>query len=622
MPDVINHARSRALLFATTVSVDPVIPAMPTAAGSLTGMREVLTDAALCGWPGPSVTSVPDASDAGELLRTLRALAGEAEETLLVYFAGPGILVSHDELCLGLAGPRPYDVEDSGLQYAQVRRAVLKSRARLKIVILDCSYSGRVISGLPAIRVAEMTSINATYVLTASDREADPGDTNASAFTAELIATIRAGIPGGPPALTLDDLYPPLTDRLRRAQRPAPNRESTNLAGQIPFTRNAGYRPPSDAPSGPEASSGPAVPPHRPAPSRRQVIVMAGGVAAIGAGGAIAAARLPSHADPASAPKSAASPPGYVVKASLVGSGDRVTCVAFTLDGRYLIGGSGDTGTRPAASLQLWGLAQPTRKAVPLERGSTVHGVALHPDRTHCAAAGDDGAVRLWDLTTRGSRLIYMHEHNAWDVAFSPDGAALASSSSDWESVGKGQTVVLSDVSSGSTQAVLPHPKSVSSLAFAPVDATPTGGQVLVTGCNDALVRVWDTASGQLSPPPPKELHGHKAAVTQVAFRPHGKGVFATGGWDRTLRLWNLQSATPVATLGQGLFQGTVTGLAFSPDGQTLAATCTDYLYLWDMRTLRPKPPMNSADAAAVAYNEAGELLASTSHDSVLLWSA
>jgi hypothetical protein len=618
MPDMINHARSRALLVATTVSVDPMISAMPTAAGSLAGIREVLTDAALCGWPDTSVTSASDASDARELMGTLRGLAGEAEEILLLYFAGPGILVSHDELCLGLAGTHLSDVEDSSLPYARVRRAVLKSRARLKIVILDCSYSGRVISGLPAARVSEMTSINATYVLTASDREADPGNAGASAFTAELIETIRAGVPGGPPTLTLDDLYPPLADRLRQARRPTPNRESTDLAGQLPFTGNAAH----DRRPAPVAS------PVRPAPNRRQFIVLASGVVAIGgAGGAITAVGLPSHAPQtasrksAASQKSATSPPGQASKATLVGSGDHVTRIAFTNDGRYLIGGSGETNIRPAVSLQLWNLAQPARTAVPLEHSSTVQGIALHPDGTHFATAGDDGAVRLWDLTTRNARLICRHEHNAWDVAFSPGGATLASSSSDRESAGKGQTVILSEVSSGVTRAVLPHPKSVSGLAFAPADVVPKGGQVLVTGCNDTLVRVWDTAPAHPSPAPARELRGHKEAVTQVVFRPHGNGMFATGGWDGTLRLWNLRSTTPVATLGQGLFQGTVTGLAFSPDGQTLAAVATDYLYLWDMRTLRSKPPLNSANGVAVAYNTAGTLLASTSYGTVLLWS-
>ena len=328
---------------------------------------------------------------------------------------------------------------------------------------------------------------------------------------------------------------------------------------------------------------------------------MASGVVAAigGTGGAIAAVELPSHA-PGTSLSSRASgtpsrkprtPPGHATEVALAGSGDRITRIAFTFAGHYLIGGSGDTGIRPAVSLQLWDLTQPDRKAVPLERGSTVHGIALHRDRTHFATAGDDGAVRLWDLTTRRSRLICMHEHNAWDVAFSPDGTTLASSSSDRESVGKGQTVILSDVSSGITRAVLPHPASVSGLAFAPADAISKGSQILVTGCNDHLVRVWDTSSARLSVPArPRELHGHEKAITQVVFRPHGKGMFATGGWDGTLRLWNLESAKPVATLGQGLFRGTVTGVAFSPDGQTLAAVCTNYLYIWDMRGLRPNP--------------------------------
>ncbi len=220
---------------------------------------------------------------------------------------------------------------------------------------------------------------------------------------------------------------------------------------------------------------------------------MAGGVAAIaGTGGAIAASGSPSHAKPRARPTAPAapsagpaatvsppaSPPGDGVKAQLSGSGDPVTRLAFTLDGRFLIGSSGATDKRPAVSLQLWDLTQPLRPATPLEHGSTLHGIALHPDRVHFATAGDDGAVRLWDLThlTAGRpRLICTHEHNAWDVAFSPDGSVLASSSSDRQGLGRGRTVILSDVSSGKTRAVLPHPDSVSGLAFAPADAVPKG---------------------------------------------------------------------------------------------------------------------------------------------------
>ena len=53
------------------------------------------------------------------------------------------------------------------------------------------------------------------------------------------------------------------------------------------------------------------------------------------------------------------------------------------------------------------------------------------------------------------------------EAAFSPDGSVLASSSSDRQGLGKGRTVILSDVSSSKTRAVLPHPDSVSALARA-----------------------------------------------------------------------------------------------------------------------------------------------------------
>jgi WD40 repeat protein len=102
--------------------------------------------------------------------------------------------------------------------------------------------------------------------------------------------------------------------------------------------------------------------------------------------------------------------------------------------------------------------------------------------------------------------------------------------------------------------------------------------------------------------------------------------MFATGGWngDATVRLWNLASASLVATLGQGAFPGTVTSVAFSPDGQALVAASADYLYSWDMRGTRPEPGLrrNSHDTYAVTYDTTGKRLASTSGGTVLLWEA
>src|SRR5262245_22198781 len=55
-------------------------------------------------------------------------------------------------------------------------------------------------------------------------------------------------------------------------------------------------------------------------------------------------------------------------------------------------------------------------------------GLALSPDGKVLATAGEDRAVRLWDVATRKELLALTgHQQRAVCVAFSPDGKRLAS---------------------------------------------------------------------------------------------------------------------------------------------------------------------------------------------------
>jgi WD40 repeat protein len=88
-------------------------------------------------------------------------------------------------------------------------------------------------------------------------------------------------------------------------------------------------------------------------------------------------------------------------------------------------------------------------------------------------------------------------------------------------------------------------------------------------------------------------VHRPTTTLAGVAFSPNGK-TLATGSFDRKLKLWNIATQQEVATLGP--LPGSCLMLRFSPDGCTLAAGCwmgsEPYISLWQV------PSFEEIDAA------------------------
>lgn len=145
---------------------------------------------------------------------------------------------------------------------------------------------------------------------------------------------------------------------------------------------------------------------------------------------------------------------------------------------------------------------------------------------------------------------------------------------------------------------------SVLAAAFSP------DGKLLASAGFDAVIRLWNTASGE----PVAELKGHAAEVHAVAFSPDGR-LLASAGRPGEIRLWDVRKGQQVA-----VFQGhtdVVRGLAFAPSGNQLASCGLDKtVRVWDVATGTEQLRFeHDAYAVAVAFSGDGRWLLSTSMD-------
>lgn len=240
----------------------------------------------------------------------------------------------------------------------------------------------------------------------------------------------------------------------------------------------------------------------------------------------------------------------------------QVYAVAFAPDGGQLVAGGGKWFPAEKGELRVWDAATGTLVRELGGHTQRVTTVAFNRDGSQLVSASTDGAVRLWDAKTWTEVWRAGHKEEVRSVVFTPDGRFVFTSGFDGTRVWVTAT--------GKPWAVLPDLNSLIALS-------PDGNRLASLNLGGA--KVWDLAPllNEKSPPLEKitalplvhSLSGHEGPVLGVAFSPDGK-TLATAGADGAARTWNLADGRERLVL-RG-HQGRVAALAFHPDGFKLAS--------------------------------------------------
>jgi WD40 repeat protein len=236
---------------------------------------------------------------------------------------------------------------------------------------------------------------------------------------------------------------------------------------------------------------------------------------------------------------------------TLRGHPGNIRDMAFAPDGNTLVATS--LGNGRGQGLRTWDVRSGAQLRI--FDGILVDKVAFHPDGKTIAAH-----MELWD--TSREQPIERFNRSCEFLSLSPDGRTVACADEVNRFTTDRQTIVLLDVASKKELRTLRgHDSRITSAVF-----TPDSGR-LVTGGEDRTVRLWDVQSGRQI-----VTMSHTAPVRAVTVDPKGR-LIASGGDDNVVRLWDARGR-PVATLTG--HANVVTSLSFGPEGTTLASGSED----------------------------------------------
>lgn len=300
------------------------------------------------------------------------------------------------------------------------------------------------------------------------------------------------------------------------------------------------------------------------------------------------------------------------------------------------------------------------RRLPPFDLGRHDGGItalAFRPDGAELATAADDGTSRTWDPATGKPRVTFAPQageriYAGETVAYLPDGSMLSAGSDcdlfRWDA---------------RRREILAHFQvpDAERCALSGLAVHPDGRQVAIAVSRQAgrdrtgLLRVLDLHTGSFSAPLPAPLDPYPVAMRYAGDRllvggNHGLAILhaGTGAVRSTIQLPSRPSSLAVLPGGATALIGFAPGagvarvplgggpvqpltlpaerrvgeaIALSPDGQRLAISASEKVWLYDLARNRVERTLggHTADVEALAFDAAGTRLAAGAGDGTVL---
>jgi WD40 repeat protein len=232
-----------------------------------------------------------------------------------------------------------------------------------------------------------------------------------------------------------------------------------------------------------------------------------------------------------------------------------------------------------------------------------VKSVDWSPDSKHLVSGGYDGRIRLFEVATGKSTVVYRSQTPFINtVEWSPDAQRILAITD--------QTVELLDIHGKEVAVVVAKPP-LQHEAFPVVNDqmraafSPTGERFAVAGWHDGRVMVFDARTGRVE----HVFTDIGNTVSSIAWAPNGRQL-AVGSWDQTVRLLDVVSRMEATRLEVAMEGGWVE-VATSPDGKRLAwhGYETD-VWVLDLQSKKQRRIIVEDGAQSIAWSPDGGRIA------------